>query len=183
MLSTNLFPDLLRNAGGGIADLTRLAVQATNLRSGATGPHPGETADSHGPAVIVSPTLTDAAANAFSETTAEETTAPHEDLGSRGDAGEGLRILADATANTLVDEALSLARLRKTLKLYGDTGQLYSVQPNGNYQIKPEDVGGAEAFIADIQRRIDSNIAMRPELEANAERTKAAYSAYMAQAS
>lgn len=150
MLSTNLFSGLSRNAGDAAADLTRLAVQATNQRAGVAKSTSDGSTNGRGPAVTLSPSLTQATAGAT-----DATAISGEDLGGRGNAGEGHRILAEAMGESVSTFTLILARERETLRTYQETGELYSIQPTGKYKLDPQSPEGA-AHLESVLRAVET---------------------------
>lgn len=178
MLSTSLFSSLSRNTGGGaIADLTSLAVQATNQRAGVAKSTSDGSTNGRGPAVALSPSLVQAAANATSGAT-DATATSGEDLGGRGNAGEGHRILAEAMADSVVQSTLRLARAREVLRIYEETGELYSIQPTGRYKMDPESVEGIN-HLQGMLRVVDMMPSKIEEKMEHSARMQEAYLQYM----
>lgn len=177
MLSVSLLSGQPRNTGAGMADLTSLAVQATNLRAGVATAGADGKAQERGPAVVISPTLAQTAA-ASTPAADDAGASAGEDLGGRGNPGEGLRFLAEAMGEGVVQFSLRLANARETLRIYQETGELYSIQPTGKYRMDPESQEG-KAQLASVARIVEKMPSIIEEQMASTARAQESYRNYM----
>lgn len=149
-----------------IDDLTALAVRAKNLQAGsapgAVQPQAsaGSAALDRGPAVRMDERtreLADAVARQGAEGDAAGASRPS----TRRPLFDAHAEMLEARTQTHLHRVENRKRLAETIRLYEETGKVYSVQPTGNYEMDEQgllrDHGGAEAYMREIHRRLDQS--------------------------